>query len=118
MKTTDHGSQIYFASVDDPFELAAGMQGKITEWRVWVKSRGLVGLWKKKLSNYYGISMAGNSSQGVEAGGSEGELSLIKVNDLHNLIQNQLVLVTGQRPAGIARAINSESRKLAFAGVL
>ena len=108
----DYGRMVYFAAVEDPKELAAGIQEKITQYRNWCKSRGLVGLWKKKLSNYYGVSLGGNTSQAVTSGGSEGELSMIKVNDLHNLIQNQLVLVTGQRPAGIARAINSDSSSL------
>ena len=108
----DLGKQVYFASVEDPKDLAKGMQQKITEWRNWCKARGLVNLWKKKLVNYYGTSLSGNSSQGVSSGGAEGELSMIKVNDLHNLVQNQLVLVTGQRPAGIARAINSDTQSL------
>lgn len=108
----NYSKMVYFAAVEDPKELAAGIQQKITEYRNWCKSTGLVGLWKKKISNYYGASLGGNTSQAVTSGGSEGELSMIKVNDLHNLIQNQLVLVTGQRPAGIARAINSDSSSL------
>jgi hypothetical protein len=108
----EYGKQVYFAAVMDPQQLAAGMQEKVTDYRNWCKSTGLVGLWKKKLTNYYGVSLGGNTSQAVTSGGSEGELSMIKVNDLHNLIQNQLVLVTGQRPAGIARAINSDSSSL------
>ncbi len=108
----EYGKQVYFAAVTDPQQLAAGMQEKVTVYRNWCKGTGLVGLWKKKLTNYYGVSLGGNTSQSVTSGGSEGELSMIKVNDLHNLIQNQLVLVTGQRPAGIARAINSDSSSL------
>lgn len=107
-KNYDKG--IYFASVEDPTELAAGMQEKIREWRGWCANRGLIDLWKRKLSNYYGISAGGNTSQRISRGGSEGELSMMKVNDLHNLIQNQLVLVTGQRPAGVAKAINSDTK--------
>jgi hypothetical protein len=108
----EFGKQVYFAAVTDPRQLAAGMQEKVTQYRNWCNDRGLVENWRKKLSNYYGISAGGNSSHAVTSGGSEGELSMVKVNDLHNLIQNQLVLVTGQRPAGIARAINSDSSSL------
>lgn len=102
----------YFAATDDPIKLADGMLNKIRAYREWCASRGLMSLWEKKLRNYYGRAIAGNSSQSVVAGGSEGELMLIKVNDLHNLVQNQLVIVTAQRPAGIARAINSDSKSL------
>lgn len=102
----------YFASIEDHKKLAERMSDKIRAYREWADGRGLISLWKKKLINYYGRAYSGNSSQGVAAGGSEGELSLLKVNDLHNLVQNQLVLVTSQRPAGIARAINSDSQSL------
>ncbi len=111
---TKTGSEIYFAAIpkDNPTLLAAEMQSKITEFRKYCASNGLMGLWEKKLVNYYGTSAGGNSSQAVTQGGSQGELSLIKVNDLHNLIQNQLVIVTSQRPAGIARAENSDTECL------
>lgn len=107
----------YFASIQDPEKLADEMLLKISEWRGYIQSRGLADLWRKKLSNYYGISANGNSSQNVNRGGSEGELSLIKVNDLHSLIQNQLVIVTSQRPAGIARAINTNVDSLKSARI-
>jgi len=99
---------VYFASVPAE-ELADQMRIKIQEWRKFIESKGLLRLWSMKLQNYYGNSLYGNSSQMVASGGSEGELSLIKVNDLRNLIQNQLVMVTSQRPAGQARAINSNT---------
>lgn len=105
-------SDQYFASIQDPIQLANEMKEKIRVWREWCSNRGLMGLWTKKLKNYYGVSAGGNSSQNVTRGGSQGELNLIKVNDLHNLVQNQLVMVTSQRPAGIARAINSDTTSL------
>lgn len=102
----------YFAAIEDKDQLAAAVTEKIRIYREWITSKGLVSLWKKKLQNYYGVSANGNSSQAVTAGGSEGELSLIKVNDLHNLIQNQLVMVTSQRPAGVARSANTDTSSL------
>lgn len=107
----------YFAGVTDPDQLAREMQNKIRVWREWASGRGLVNLWNKKLQNYYGNSFGGNSSQAVTRGGSEGELSMIKVNDLHQLIQEQLVTVTSQRPAGQARAINSDTSSLKAARI-
>jgi hypothetical protein len=102
----------YFASIEDKDQLAAEMTEKIRVWRDWITERGMVALWTKKLENYYGRSANGNTSQAVTSGGAEGELNLIKVNDLHNLIQNQLVMVTSQRPAGMARAVNSDTTSL------
>lgn len=110
-------SDEYFASVEDPDKLAEGIVRKITEWRGFLTNKGLVSLWNKKLMNYYGFSANGNSSQAVQRGGSEGELSLVKVNDLHNLIQNQLVIITAQRPSGVARAINSNTESLRSARI-
>lgn len=110
--TTTTNSMEYFASIEDPIRLASEMQNKIRIWREWASTRGLMMLWEKKLRNYYGTSMGGNSSQAVTQGGSEGELAMIKINDLHQLIQEQLVIVTSQRPAGQARAINSDTSSL------
>lgn len=112
MATKTVRSNEYFAAIEDRNKLASEMTEKIRVYREWASSKGLVSLWAKKLKNYYGVSANGNSSQSVTSGGSEGELSLIKVNDLHNLIQNQLVMVTSQRPAGIARAVNSNTQSL------
>lgn len=110
-------AQEYFASTTDTVELANSMLDKIREWRNWCTTRGLISLWEKKLNNYYGRSMGGNSSQAVTKGGSEGELDMIKINDLHALIQDQLVIVTSQRPAGVAKAINSDTKSLKAARI-
>jgi len=107
----------YFAATDDPNRLADSMLEKIREWREWCTGRGLIQLWSKKLKNYYGTSEGGNTSQDVTKGGSEGELDMIKINDLHSLIQEQLVIVTSQRPAGVARAINSDTKSLKSARI-
>lgn len=107
----------YFAAVEDPLELARGMLDKIRIYRDWCADRGLIQLWRKKLSNYYGQSVAGPSSMAVTRGGAEGELSMIKVNDMRQLIQEQLVTVTSQRPAGIARAINSDTKSIKSAKI-
>lgn len=107
----------YFAATDDLTELAENLTQKIRCWRDFCSKRGLIPLWQKKLSNYYGQAIGGNSSQAITRGGSEGELSLIKVNDLHSLVQEQLVIVTSQRPAGMARAINSNTASLKAARI-
>lgn len=115
MKTTEPG--VNFATLENPDDLANEMIEKISLYREWCNSTGRSYLWQKKMSNYYGISAGGNTSQEVSRGGEEGELAMIKVNDLHSLIQGQLVMITGQRPAGIARAINGNSQSVKSAKI-
>lgn len=119
MQTTSlrTNSTEYFAATDNPDELASNMKEKIRVWREWTRGRGLDAIWDRKTKNYYGNSESGNSSQAVTRGGSEGELSLAKVNDFRKLIQEQLVTVTSQRPAGQARAINSDTTSLKSARI-
>lgn len=113
MKTiTKPDPNVYFAATEDPIVLANGIKNKVIEWRQWCAETGLTNLWKKKITNYYGNSGSGNSSQSVSSGGTEGELKFIKVNDFRSLIQEQLVIVTSQRPAGQARAINQSTKSL------
>lgn len=107
----------YFATLEEHDQLAEAMVDKIVAWRKYCASRGLTDIWVKKVNNYYGNAISGNSSQAVTRGGSEGELSMIKVNDLRSLIQEQLVIVTAQRPAGVAKAINSDPDSLKSARI-
>lgn len=106
------GAKPYFVTLEDPHDLAREMKDRIRVWREYADGKGYFGLWERKINNYYGMSEQGNTSQRINAGGAEGELELIKVNDLHNLIQNQLTIVTAQRPAGIAKAVNSDVASL------
>lgn len=115
--TTTSEPGIYFATVQDPVTLAREMKNKISLWRKYCKSTGMYELWRKKMTNYYGVARGGNTSQQVTRGGTEGELSLIKVNDLHSLLQGQLVMITGQRPAGVAKAINGNSQSVKSAKI-
>lgn len=102
----------YFAQIKEPAQYVDACLEKISKFRAYCTSRGLNDLWERKLSNYYGVGDDSYSSQRVISGGSEGELSNIKVNDLHSLVQNQLVVITSARPAGVAKAINSDVRSL------
>jgi len=119
MKVTTSNNQEYFAAIptEEPDRLANEMCEKIRTWRKHCNERGLVSLWEKKLRNYYGQSISGNSSHALTSGGEQGELTMVKVNDLHSLIQEQLVVVTSQRPAGVAKAINSDTKSLKAARI-
>lgn len=103
----------YFASITDPKKYVDACHEKIKQWRDYYKSKGLAGLHRDKLANYYGTSGDGAySSQTAQSDGTEGELTNIKVNDLHKLVSDQVIIVTAARPAGIAKAINSDVRSL------
>lgn len=103
---------VYFATLTDPVSYVQECLTKVDEWRTYASEKGLADLWTRKLSNYYGMSEDSYSSQVATAGGTEGELTNIKVNDLHSLVQNQLVVITAMRPAGVAKAINTDVRSL------
>lgn len=111
MKTPNQ-TPVYFAQLTDPTQYVSACLEKISQWREYCTERGLADLWSRKLSNYYGLSEDSYSSQRAISGGTEGELTNIKVNDLHSLVQNQLVVITAARPAGVAKAINSDVRSL------
>lgn len=102
----------YFAKLTDPAEYVDACLEKVGIWREYCKSTGLDALWKNKLSNYYGVSEDGYSSHRVLSSGTEGELTNIKINDMHSLVQNQLVVITSTRPVGVAKAINSDVKSL------
>ncbi len=105
----------YFAQIDgkiEPERYVDACLEKIATWRQHCSGRGLADLWLRKLSNYYGMSEDSYSSQRALQGGSEGELTNIKINDLHKLVQDQLVVITAQRPAGIAKAVNTDVESL------
>lgn len=86
---------------------------KVDIYRKHCKSTGKMAKWQRALQNYYGVSSDGTkASFTVTRGGDQGELTMAKVNDYRNLIQHQLILITSQRPAGEAKAINSDPKSL------
>lgn len=107
-------SEIYFAALpaEDPQYLDE-LLNKIDQYRNFCSDTGKFAKWQRALNNYYGVSSDGlKSSNVITRGGDSGQLSMMKVNDYRNLIQHQLILITGQRPAGQAKAINSDPESL------
>lgn len=105
---------VYFAALDaySPRYLEALIE-KVNCYREFCESQGLIGKWQRSMANYYGKSTDGiKDSNLVTRGGEDGQLTMIKVNDYRNLIQHQLILITSQRPAGQAKAINSDPESL------
>lgn len=86
---------------------------KIETYREYCMAKGKLAKWQRLMQNYYGISTDGTKgSSQITRGGDAGQLTMAKVNDFRNLVQHQLILVTSQRPAGQAKAINSDPESL------
>jgi len=86
---------------------------KIQIYRRFCEDSGKFSKWCRALQNYYGISTDGTkSSNTVTRGGDSGQLTMAKVADYRNIIQHQLILITSQRPSGVAKAINSNPESL------
>lgn len=104
----------YFASEEyysDAF--LNSLLDKVQTYRTYCSQSGKVGKWFRSLRNYYGISSDGTKSSNITTrSGDSGQLLMGKVADYRNLIQHQLILITQQRPAGEAKAINSDPASL------
>lgn len=112
------GNDVYFASYEpgDPRYLDA-LLDKINTYRKYIESSGKAEIWRKSIRAYYGYSAKGNSSTGMGRAGDAGQFTTIKVNDFRNLAQHQLILITSQRPAGKAKAINSDPEAMKSAQI-
>lgn len=104
----------YFATLE-PYSqryLEALLQ-KLNTYRKFCQTSGKISKWQRSIQNYYGVSSDGTkSSNMISRGGDQGQLVMAKINDYRNLIQHQLILITSQRPAGQAKAVNSDPRSL------
>lgn len=95
-------------------EMTAELNKKIQDWYTHVSTTGIFRRMRKCYLSYYGYSSVGNghTSSEVNYGGVQGELSLIKVNQLRNIVQHMLVMTTSTRPAMDARAVNTDYKSL------
>lgn len=109
----NRNSDVYFAS-EPPYsrEFLDATKEKINTWREYCKQTGQASRWELSLGSNYGSSPDGKNSWRVTPGGEFGELVQFKVNDYASLIKHQLVLAIQQRPAGIAKAINTDIKTL------
>lgn len=86
---------------------------KLNDYREFCVSSGKMGLWERATKNYYGVSSDGQkTSNQVARYGEQGQYLGARVNDYRNLVQHQLILMTSQRPAGEAKAVNSDPESL------
>jgi hypothetical protein len=106
-------NDVYFATLP-PYsrEFLDAAKEKINIYRDYCKQSGQSTRWELSLGSNYGSSPDGKNSWRVTPGGEFGELVQYKVNDYASLIKHQLVLAIQQRPAGIAKAINTDIKTL------
>jgi hypothetical protein len=111
----------YFAAVPSD-RIGDELQGKVDMYYAYLTSSSLVDLWRKAYYAYYG--MAPNSDATTSAlfaigsliaGGDEGEIVKVKVNQYRSFVTHLLVLTTQTRPAMECRAVNSDSASLSQA---
>ena len=84
-----------------------------------VESTGRADLWRRSNRLFYGLDADGgwSNSAAVSYGGEQGELVLLRVNHYRSLLEHTLALVTGTRPAMLARAVNADSKSQAQAKI-
>jgi hypothetical protein len=103
----------YWAQLEKT-EVCSELRKKIEDWYSHISTTGIFRRMRKCYLAYYGFSSAGqgHTSSEVTYGGAQGELSLIKVNQLRNIVQHMLVMTTSTRPSMDARATNTDYKSL------
>lgn len=104
-------SDKYFVDLQGEEYLDA-LREKVNSYRSQISTNGQAKKWQLSMGSVYGISPDGKLSWAVSPGGEFGELVEFKVNDYASLIKHQLVLAVQNRPAGIAKAINTDIKTL------
>jgi hypothetical protein len=98
----------YFAQLQGE-ELLFELNKRIQEYAMFLESSGRLRKMRLQYQHYYGTDGA-HSSMEVTAGGEQGELDLLKVNTLRNLLQHLLVLITSNRPTIDCKAANNDAK--------
>lgn len=101
----------YFATLKGQDFLDA-VTNKVNWYRDFCGTSGKAAIWGTSVGAYFGISNDGKSSWQVTPQGEAGELVGFKVNDYAGLLRTELQLAIQNRPAGIAKAINTDIKTL------
>ena len=114
MAETYRNKETYWATMSKE-DIGTELDKRIEDWYSQVSTTGIFRRVRKCYMAYYGFSStgSGHTASEVTYGGVQGELSLVKVNHLRNIIQHMLVMTTSTRPAMDARAVNADYKSLA-----
>jgi hypothetical protein len=112
----------YFATLPTD-EIGKDLITRVDDYYSFLQESGTLTKWNKAYRAYYGLSKDGMiDTTEIGSGGSQGELSILKVNHVRNLVQHLLNMTTAQRPAMQPRATNSDfksqSQTILASGVL
>lgn len=108
----------YFAAVERD-ELATTLMAKAEKFRERLDREGRIDVWRRSERTYYGHDGDGGlkNSVAVTFDGDEGENVVARVNHYRSIIQAIIAMVTAQRPAWKARAINTDVESLSQTSV-
>lgn len=109
-------NDVYFAALQGREYLDA-LKEKVNVYRDFCGASGLKQKWDLSLGAYYGVAADGKNSWITTPGGEFGELVQMKVNDYASIVRHELVLAIQNRPAGMAKAVNMDSKTLRDARV-
>lgn len=90
-------------------EIAGEIGERVDEFDRWLQNTGRIQLCWRALDTYYGFDPAGGwaRSSAVTFGGEQGETVLLRLNHFRSLVDQRVILVTGQRPSFEAMATNN-----------
>lgn len=94
-------------------EIADALVSKIDKWDQFTRTSETFDRMLRCHEAYYGYNGSDHLSSEISSAGIQGELSLIKVNHLRNIIRHMLIMTTSQRPSVEARAINTDYESVA-----
>lgn len=98
---------VYFVN-DEPKEMVCYLQAKAKDWFKGLNTNSYLIKVKKSWDYYHGIYY--KEDHGISYGGESGELVNIAVNHYHNIAKHILTMVTANRPAFQARAVNTDHK--------
>jgi hypothetical protein len=113
LPTTEHG-EIYFAAAPAE-ELASTCISKTKSFYNTMTANMYLEKLRKNWMFYHGEygSSEGGGSHSIGFAGEQGELTTLPVNHYRNIAQHMLVMITANRPAMEARAVNTDYKSLA-----
>jgi hypothetical protein len=112
MNQNAQGGGVYFAARDSN-ETISVLLAKAQAWFNNLDTSGYLDKLREMWAAYHGAfySTVQNGHK-ISFSGEQGELANLPVNHLRNIAQNILVMITAQRPAMQARAVNTDYKSL------
>lgn len=107
----------YFAAKES-VELVKHLMAVAESQHQFFKQSGLSDKVRQSFDAYYGNHFkfaSGTSGSSIKAGGRQGEIKLVGVNQYRNLLRHMLNMITSQKPAFDAKAINSDPESMSQA---